>query len=104
MWKNLRLMGASFADRQHVSRKIIKKFEWEEWEHSPHSPDLALCNFRGFEPMKKAVGNRRYHTDKVQNAVGECLPDVGREFFNNGIEKLVSCYDKLNSLGNFVEE
>ena len=69
---------------------------------SPYSPDLALYDFHMFGPMK---AKRRYFTDEVQIAMQEWVSDVGREFFNKGIEKFVSRYDKcLNKLGDFIEK
>lgn len=89
-----------------ITKELLETFKWEEWEHPPYSPDLAPCDFHVFGPMKEALAKRRYFTnEEVQIVTQEWLSDVGRDFFNKGIEKLVSRYDKcLNKLGDFIEK
>lgn len=85
---------------------LEKKFKWEQWEHPPYSPDLSPCDFHVFGPMKEALAKERFGNDEeVKNGVRKWLTEVGRDFFNSGIEKLVSRYDKcLNRYGDYVEK
>ena len=56
--------------------------------------------------MKQELSKRRYHSDaEVKAAAQQWLSDIGRDFFAEGIEKLVPRLDKcLNNGGGYVEK
>ena len=76
------------------------------WDHPPYSPDLSPPDFHVFVPMKQELSKRRYHLDaEVKAAAQQWLSDIGRDFFAEGIEKLVPHLDKcLNNGGGYVEK
>ncbi|KFM62375.1 Histone-lysine N-methyltransferase SETMAR, partial [Stegodyphus mimosarum] len=95
--------------RPHAAKQtceLLKTFRWEVWNHSPYSPDLSPPDFHVFGPLKQELSKRRYHSDaEVKATAQQWLSDVGRDFFAEGIEKLVPRLDKcLNNGGNYVEK
>jgi histone-lysine N-methyltransferase SETMAR len=65
---------------------LIKRFNWEIFGHPSYSPDLALSDYHLFSKMKVWLHN------------------LAAPFFEEGLHKLVSRYDKcLNVAGNCVE-
>ena len=83
-----------------------KKFNWEVFDHPPYSPDLAPSDFHLFRELKAWLGGQCFAAnDKLQDAVKTYLSWLVANFFAEGIEKLVSIYDKcLNRFGNYVEK
>ena len=90
----------------NVTKALLDTFGWDVWEHPPYSPDLAPCDFHVFGPLKNKLAEQRYSTDEeVQAAVKEWCAGGGREFFKQGIQKLVSRYEKCKNLvGDYVEK
>lgn len=87
----------------NVSVATLQKFKWEILEHSPYSPDLAPCDFHAFGPLKTHLKGRRFNSDdEVKEAVTEFLRQQPKEFYKQGITRLVSQWDKcLNAHGEF---
>jgi len=56
--------------------------------------------------MKQELSQRQYHSDaEVKAAAQQWLSGIGRDFFAEGIEKLVPRLDKcLNNGGGYVEK
>jgi hypothetical protein len=56
--------------------------------------------------MKSFLAGRRFHDDsEVKEAVTTCFPSQVASFYDEGIQKLVQCYDRcLNNGGNYVEK
>lgn len=95
--------------RPHTARdtqRLIEQFGWEQFNHPPYSPDLAPSDFHLFLHMKRELGGRRFACDDdAKNAVNLWLSSLASSFFEAGINKLVSRYDKcLNNGGNYVEK
>lgn len=89
-----------------VTQELLRKFKWEVWRHPPYSPDLAPCDYHLFGSLKQDLGGQRFATDnEVQEAVSKWLKQIGRNFYERGIEKLVTRYEKcLEKLGGYVEK
>lgn len=88
-----------------VTKELLQKFKWEVWEHPPYSPDLSPCDFHVFGPMKNELAKERYNSDEeVKYATNDWCLQTGREFFKQGISKLVQRYEKCRNLcGDYVE-
>jgi hypothetical protein len=80
---------------------LIKLFNWEIFDHSPYSLNLVPILYLLFTKMKVWLATQRFHTNKeLMDGVKIWL----HTFFDDGLQKLVSRYDKfLNVHGNSVE-
>ena len=87
-------------------KDLLKKFNWEVFDLPPYSPDLAPSDFHLFRELKAWLGGQRFAAnDELQDAVKTYLSSLAANFFAEGIEKLVSRYDKcLNRFGDYVEK
>jgi histone-lysine N-methyltransferase SETMAR len=85
---------------------LIKVFNWEIFDHHPYSPDLALINYHLFTKMKVWLATQRFHNNEaLMDGVNNWLHNLAAPFFDEGLQKLVSRYDKcLNVDGNYVEK
>jgi histone-lysine N-methyltransferase SETMAR len=74
--------------------------------HPPYSPDLASSDFHLFLHLKKFLAGQRFNNDEdVKRAVQKWLSSRAATFYDEGIQKLVSRYDKcLNNGGKYVEK
>jgi histone-lysine N-methyltransferase SETMAR len=72
----------------------------------PYSPDLAPSDFHLFLHLKKFLAGQRFNNDEdVKRAVQKWLSSQAATFYDEGIQKLVSRYDKcLNNGENYVEK
>jgi histone-lysine N-methyltransferase SETMAR len=72
----------------------------------PYSPDLAPSDFHLFLHLKKFLAGQHFNNDEdVKRAVQKWLSSQAATFYDEGIQKLVSRYDKcLNNGGNYVEK
>ena len=44
--------------RRHTAsamKTTLQQFQWEKMDYSPYSPDILLCDFHVFEPLKQAI-------------------------------------------------
>jgi hypothetical protein len=74
-------------------------------DHPTYSPDLGPIDFHVFLHLKTFLGDRRFHDDKVKEAVTTWFTSKASSFYDAGIQKLVPRYDKcLNNGGNCVEK
>jgi hypothetical protein len=71
-----------------------------------YSPDLAPSDFHLFPKLKQFLGGRRFKSDEeVKDVVKERLNGLAAEVHDEGIQKLVTRYDKcLNVGGDYVEK
>lgn len=95
--------------RPHIAasvRRKIERFGWEVLQHPPYSPDLAPSDFHLFGPMKKFLAGQRFATDaEVKSAVRKWLYSNRTEFYEQGILKLVSRWEKcVEKVGDYVEK
>jgi histone-lysine N-methyltransferase SETMAR len=63
-------------------------------------------DFHLFLHLKNFLAGQRFNNDEdVKRAVQKWLSSQVATFYDEGIQKLVSCYDKcLNNGGNYVEK
>lgn len=95
--------------RPHTARLTLEAIDnlgLEVLSHPPYSPDLAPSDFHLFGPLKKMLGGQKFASDfEAQDAVRDWLRQQPASFFETGIGKLVSRWDKcLNVLGGYVEK
>jgi histone-lysine N-methyltransferase SETMAR len=85
---------------------MLQVFGWEVFEHPAYNPDLAPSDFHLFPKLKEFLGGRRFRSDEeVKDAVKEWLNGLAVEVYDEGIQKLVTRYDKcLNVGGDYVEK
>ncbi|XKL66254.1 hypothetical protein PGB90_009674 [Kerria lacca] len=89
-----------------VTGDLLEKFKWEIWRQPPYSPDLLPCDFHLFDLLKNALGGEHFSSDEeCKEFVTEWLKKIGGNFYKQGIENLVSRYQKcLNILGDYIEK
>ena len=95
--------------RSHTAQLIqtlLRDFKWDVFAHPPYSPDLAASDFHLFPNLHRWLGGRRFSSDEeVKSAVHSYLINLDRSFYESGIEKLVSRFDKCLGLdGDYVEK
>jgi hypothetical protein len=85
---------------------LIKLFDWEIFDHPLYSRDLAPSDYHPFTKMKVRLATQRFHTNKgLKDGVNNWLHNLAAQFFDGGLQKLVSRYDKRLSVdGNYVEK
>jgi histone-lysine N-methyltransferase SETMAR len=91
------------AARRNAS---IKLFYWEIFDHPSYSPDLAPSGYHFFTKLKVWLGTQRFDTkEELMDGVNNWLHNLAAPFFDEGLQKLVSRYDRcLNADGNYVEK
>jgi len=79
--------------RPHVAARTtdtIQKLKWNALPHPPYSPDLAPSDYHLFGPLKVHLGGKGFHNlEEVIQTVQECLHGQPKDFFLNGIRKLL---------------
>ncbi|KFM64801.1 Histone-lysine N-methyltransferase SETMAR, partial [Stegodyphus mimosarum] len=87
-----------------VTQSLIRQFHWEQFDHPPYSPDLAPSDYHLFLHMKRELGGKCFGSDDdTKNAVESWLSKLAGSFFDDGIQKLVTRYDKCLIIGrNYV--
>jgi histone-lysine N-methyltransferase SETMAR len=82
------------------TQAMLQKFGWQVFEHPAYSPDLALSDFHLFPKSKEFLGGRCFKSDEdVKDAVMEWLNGLAAEVYDEGIQKLVTRYDKCLNVG-----
>ena len=81
-------------------------FNWEIFDHPSYSPDLPPSDYHLFTKMKVWLATRRFHTnEELMDGVNNWLHNLAAPFFDEGLQKLVSRYDKcLNVDDNYVKK
>jgi hypothetical protein len=89
----------------HIN-SLIKLFNWEIFDHLPYSPDLAPRDYHLITKMNVWLATQCFHTNEgLMDRVKYWLHNLAALFFHEGLQKLVSRYDKcLNVDGNYVEK
>jgi histone-lysine N-methyltransferase SETMAR len=85
---------------------MLQEFGWEVFEHPAYGPDLAPSDFHLFPKLKEFLGDRCFKSDEeVKDAIKKWLNGLAVEVYDEGIQKLVTRYDKsLNVGGDYVEK
>ena len=75
-------------------------------DHPPYGPDLAPSDYHLFPNMKTWLATQCFDDDAVlQAGVNEGFKSQAEKFYDDGINKLLHCYDKfLNLNGDYVEK
>ena len=96
--------------RPHTARQtqtlLHDEFHWVTFDHPPYSLHLASSDFYLFLKMKEHLAGKRFTDDEdLQHAVVDWLNSQAAVWYEEGISKLVSRYDKcLNIQGDYVEK
>ena len=95
--------------RPHTAARtnaLMNLFSWEIFDHSPYSQDLPPSGYHLFTKVKVWLATRRFHTnEELMDGVNNWLHNLVAPFFDEGLQKLVSQYEKcLNLDGNYVEK
>jgi len=85
---------------------LIKLFNWEIFNHPPYSLDPMPNDYHFFIKMKGWLATQHFHTnEELMDGVSNWLHNLAAPFFDKGLQKLVSWYDKcLYVDGNYVEK
>jgi hypothetical protein len=84
---------------------LIRLFNWEIFDHPSYSPDLASSDNHPFTKMKVWLGTQHFHTKEEFMDGVNWVHNFAAPFFEEGLQKLVSWYDKcLNVDENYVEK
>jgi hypothetical protein len=90
------------------TQALIQKFCSDLFHHPPFSPDLTLSDFPLFSWMKVWLGTQGLRVkmnEELMDGVKDWLSSQPATFYDAGIVKLMSRYDKcLNSEGDYVEK
>jgi histone-lysine N-methyltransferase SETMAR len=95
--------------RPHTARRTIDAIadlRWELLPHPPYSPDLAPSDYHLFPELKKPLRGKRFSSlQEVKDAVERWTKSTPKEFFNDGLRKLVSRWKKCIALqGDYIEK
>ena len=93
----------------HTARATIDALETLKFEvlsHPPHSPDLAPSDFHFFPHLKRDLKGTHFASDdELKQAVMSWIEQRTPELFNDGMRKLVLCWEKcIERQGNYVEK
>ena len=77
-----------------------------KWTTPPYSPDLAARDYHLFLHLKKFLDGKQFDDDDdLKDAVQKWLTSQAAAFYEEGIPKLVLCYNKcLNNGSEYVEK
>jgi hypothetical protein len=84
---------------------LIKCFNWEIFNHPSYSPDLAPSDYHLFSKMVWLATQQFHSNEELMDGVNNRLHNLMAPFFDEGLQKLMSRYDKcLNVDGNCVDK
>jgi len=89
------------------TQALLLKFCWDLFDHPSYSLDLAPSDFHLFLWMKVWLGTQRLRVkmNELMDGVKDWLSSQPATFYDAGIVKLMSCYDKcLKSEGDYGEK
>ena len=101
--------AANGYQRHHTAAQtvqIINELGWEPLPHPPYTPDLPPSHYHLFGPLKAFTRGKKFEShDEVKNVVSDWLRHQSKEFYADGIRKLVHrCEICVTLLGDYVEE
>ena len=74
-------------------------------EYTPYSPDLPLCKFHVFGPLKEALGGQRFESDAERETyLRNWLQTRPASFYVKGLENLPIHWEKCVSKSGDYEE
>jgi hypothetical protein len=88
------------------TKETLQELKFEVLEHPAYSLDLATLDFHLFGPLKETLrGCRFVDDDEVKEAVHDWLHTQPKQFFTDGMRKLVDCWTKCaEKQGDYVEK
>jgi histone-lysine N-methyltransferase SETMAR len=94
--------------RPHASQMTLQKLNelaYETLPHPPYSPDQSPTDYHFFKPLKTSLREKTFaNQTTVENAFKEVIDSRGRDFFQDGINKLVSCWQRcVDSNGAYFD-
>jgi len=67
-----------------LTQENLAQIYWTALEHPLYSPDLSLCDYHMFEPLKEALGGQRFDDDEqVKNFLRVLLHSRTQELKNS---------------------
>ena len=95
---NARCVPSYDFSKQKVKRDIL--------DYPPYSPDLAPSDFHFFLHIKKHLAGKKFDDDdEAQEEVMTWFKGQAANFYDSGIQKLVSRLNKyLDNAGDYVEK
>lgn len=89
-----------------VTREKISELGWETLPHPPYSPDISPSDYHLFLSLDNCMRHKQFKTRvDVINAVRQFFDSKSIEFYNTGIQKLVSRWQKVIECdGNYFDE
>jgi len=104
-----RVVLLHYNARPHTARQttaLLPQFRWDIMDHPPYSPDLLPSDYHLFLHMKRFLAGKQFRSDaEVETTVNNWLQQQAVDFFDTGIQKLVTRYNKcLDSYGGYVEK
>jgi len=92
----------------HTARQttaLLQQFRWDIMDHPPCSPDFAPSNYHLFLHIKRFLAGKQFHSGaEVKTTVNNWLQQQAVDFFDTGIQKLVTRYKCLDSAGDCAEK
>jgi histone-lysine N-methyltransferase SETMAR len=88
------------------TRALIQNFNWEFFDHPLYSSNLAPSDYYLFTNLKNWLRSQRFNSnEEMMESVKTWLSSQVADFFNTGIQNLISWYSKcLNSGDVYVEK
>ncbi len=85
---------------------LLADFQWDVFQHPVYSSNLAPSDYHLFPALHRWLGGRRFNDDDAGKAVvHEYFAKLDRNFFADGISKLITRYEKcLSRMGAYVEK
>jgi histone-lysine N-methyltransferase SETMAR len=95
--------------RPHTAARtnaLIKLFNWDIFDHPSYIPDLVPSDYYLFTKLKVWLGIQCFHkNDALVDGVNNWPHILAAPFFDVGLQKLVSQYDKCQNVDdNYVEK
>lgn len=89
-----------------VTQDLLTSFTWDVFPHPPYSPDLAPSDYHLFPALKNALGGKKFVNDaQVEAEVRKWFQEQSTQFYADGIQKLLSRYQKcVQREGDYVEK
>ncbi len=82
----------------NITRALLQQFQWDVFRHPPYSPNLTPSNFALFPALQVALDGKKFSNDEVKTFTRNYFANLGTQFYQSNIQKLVSRYVKCSNL------